>query len=218
MAITAVGSVVANSGANTDTLAVSPVTVGDVLVFSFVSYGNTNSATVSGGGVTTWNTAYANSGSGSLFGLWWGVVTIAGSATITVTITNGGTINYLACQEFTTGGSTTWSIDGTAGSNYGSSFTSGVYPSKTSSQTVDEELYVGNLFSVVGGVGGSTSGFTYESYLSGYGQFCYSSSANTETAQVPAFTKTSGWGFITSMLLATTTVYVATPTGLLDFF
>src|ERR1039458_9210571 len=113
-----VGSMWSNNGAALKTLAVNPTTVGDVLVLATACYGQTNQVTaVTGGGVTTWMEAVYSLPSGGVgqTSLWWGVITIPGPSTITITTLNSY-FNFLVCQQFTVGGAATWSLDASAAS------------------------------------------------------------------------------------------------------
>ena len=160
--ITAVGSLVSAHGVALTTLAVSPKTVGDVMVVGIM--GQTLSvSSISGGGVTTWKKAAQFQGAeGNDVELWYGTVTSTGASTITFswsgTLSNG--IEYSA-QEYTAGlgSATVWAADKTGTVN-GASSTSVPFPSLTA--TGSGELYVG--FSVVANTAstGSTTGFTYD--------------------------------------------------------
>lgn len=151
MAISAVGSPF--SVTNSLSLSVSPTAVGDILFFTSSDYTVTG---ISGGGVTTWNAAGANSGGSESYS-WWGVVTASGASTITVT--GSGTLAdaSFAAQQFTGGGAGTWSADGSPGVFTGSGTT---WSCPSLSATGSGELYVAGA-SVHGTVAGSTAGFTY---------------------------------------------------------
>ncbi len=161
-AITAVGSLVSAHGVALTTLAVSPKTVGDVMVVGIM--GQTLSvSSISGGGVTTWKKAAQFQGAeGNDVELWYGTVTSTGASTITFSWsgTLAGGIEYSA-QEYTAGlgSATVWAADKTGTVN-GASSTSVPFPSLTA--TGSGELYVG--FSVVANTAGtgSTTGFTYD--------------------------------------------------------
>ncbi len=150
--ITAVGSLVSAHGVALTTLAVSPKTVGDVMVVGIM--GQTLSvSSISGGGVTTWKKAAQFQGAeGNDVELWYGTVTSTGASTITFswsgTLSNG--IEYCA-QEYTAGlgSATVWAADKTGTVN-GASSTSVPFPSLTA--TGSGELYVG--FSVVANTAG----------------------------------------------------------------
>lgn len=82
----------AGSGTTTETLSVTTNKAGDVLVLFATSYPSQPVSSVSGGGVTTWTHGVYNSGTGGI-DYWWGLVTTAGQATVTVsyaTAPNGG--------------------------------------------------------------------------------------------------------------------------------
>ncbi|HEU5002286.1 MAG TPA: IPT/TIG domain-containing protein, partial [Actinomycetota bacterium] len=154
-------------------LSISPSAVGNVLMLAiedkFTSGPSFMASTVTGGGVTTWNraTSYFTADGIHAQELWWGVVTQAGAATITVTFTrpNAGasTLDSLDEQEFSSsaGASTAWSVDTTGKVDSGSNSASTLlYPTLSPSAT--QELYWGYL-AVNGSLqSGSTSGCTYQ--------------------------------------------------------
>ena len=111
MTISAVGSPYTGSGT---TLAVSPATVGDILVLVITNdVAETTASAVSGGGVTTWTKqsySYDGGTTACFAEIWTGVVTTSGAATITVTITGSP---WLACQEFSQG-SSGWVVVGSS--------------------------------------------------------------------------------------------------------
>jgi hypothetical protein len=162
MAITAVGSLVTT---DTNSVTVSPVTIGDVLVLAFNNNpgaGNTAVTSISGGGVSTWSLLVRIVGSGSLAGceLWMGTVTTTGSSTVTVSAGLG--VNYsTAVQEFHSSTAATWTADGVGNTAMGTA-SSGNLPSVTPAGS--NELYVGMLGTGDGSVGGSSTGFTYQDW------------------------------------------------------
>ena len=160
--ITAVGSLVSAHGTGLTTLAVSPKTVGDVMVVGIM--GQTLSvSSISGGGVTTWKKGTQFQGAvGNDVEIWYGTVTATGASTITFTwsATPSGGIEYSA-QEYTAGlgSSTVWAADKTGTLN-GASSTSVPFPSLT--PTGSGELYVGYAVLDNTASAGSTTGFTYD--------------------------------------------------------
>ena len=85
--ITAVGSFTSKTGTALTTLAVTPQTLGDVLVV-FAEAGTTGAtvSSVSGGGVTTWTKGVGFIGTGGVdTEIWFGKVTATGAQTITFT-------------------------------------------------------------------------------------------------------------------------------------
>lgn len=147
-----------DTGGASPTLAVSPSTLGDILI---VGYQPDTSVTglPSGGGVTTWN---AGAGSAVHWGayIYWGVVTATGAATITLPA--GGTYKTFFCQQWT-GGPGTWGVDGVGGSNGGSAGGTIDFPSL--SPVGGNELYLGIAGTRTYGISGSTPGFTYLSNI-----------------------------------------------------
>jgi hypothetical protein len=149
------------------TLSVTPVTAGDLLVFSFqASTVTALSTSVSGGGVATWFRASGyldtGTGSGALNEIWYGVITSTG--TFTITLANATVTGFcrLHAREWT--GLPSWAL--LAGSP--SPATSGGAPTGTGLAVsypalTGSGLYIGAGDSIFGNMsGGSTSGFTYD--------------------------------------------------------
>ena len=155
MGITAVGSLYTASGTALKTLAVSPTTIGDVLVLGVTcSSATVNLSAVSGGGVASWSrlAQYVASNPGDAE-LWFGAVTTTGASTITITTTASGTISLIAGQ-FTLSTPAVWTVDTTA-TGGGGPVTSGWYPQVT--PAAYSELYLGLLLTS-GGTPGLATG------------------------------------------------------------
>lgn len=160
MAIAAVGSLfVSDSG---DTITVTPVSIGDVLVLFYTTSAEFSILdSVSGGGVASWTIAATISSPSLKYctGVAWGVVTATGSSVITV-VNAGASYSgvSLGVQEFTGGSSGLWTQDGTGGTTASATrtfSTSSLTPSTTS------ELYVGGAQCGSKISSDSTAGFTY---------------------------------------------------------
>jgi hypothetical protein len=195
MTLTAVGSLASSAGSLT--LAVTPTAVGDVLVLGSADLGGPSPLTaVSGGGVTTWTKLIAYAYSSYEVEIWFGQVTTAGAATITVSAT--GPPISLAAQQFSAGSPATWAADGSGAGAYHTTAL-GSYPSVTPSGS--GELYLG-FAEMTATIGGSTSGFVYTTVNSAQ-QFVYSLSAPSPSA--PAWTSSSYSGncFVSGLLIAT---------------
>jgi hypothetical protein len=154
-----------SGGTGTTTLAVTPTAVGDCLVLATnLTSGTLTVASVAGGGVTTW-LRVANSfvGSGSTIDMWMGIVTTAGSSTITVTgsASLAAVTVRLVAQQFTStlGASTQWAL---AISSVGVTNTSSVtvtYP--TVIPTGTNQVYVGYAETANTALtSGATAGYT----------------------------------------------------------
>jgi hypothetical protein len=162
--ITAVGSFSSNAGSALSTLAVTPQTVGDVLVV-FAQVGSTTPkvSSIAGGGVATWTKGVQFAGSEAADEeIWFGKVTTTGASTITFTWSSsisGHTAEYGA-QEYSAGlgSTTTWALDKSGTLNNASSTSVG-FPSLTPSAS--GELYFGYSVLPNAPAAGSTSGFTY---------------------------------------------------------
>jgi hypothetical protein len=93
--------------------------------------------------------------------MWRGVVSTAGSATITVTYSAAAGVNDIEAQEFTMGSSTgTWAIDTSGTAISPANGTNINYPSLTPLNS--SELYTGYAWGGGTMSAGSTSGFTYQ--------------------------------------------------------
>ncbi|HSX36516.1 MAG TPA: hypothetical protein VLG13_00105, partial [Patescibacteria group bacterium] len=113
-------------------------------------------------GVTNWTKVNSDVSGGAKgnIEMWRGVVTTAGSATITVTYSGGAGTNEIVAQEFGMGSSTgTWAVDTSGTSVSSANATTINYPSLTA--TNSSELYAGYAYGKGTMTAGSTSGFTY---------------------------------------------------------
>jgi len=190
-----------NFSSGRTTLSVSPATAGDLMVMGVKCLNDCGHvASVSGGGVTTWNLVKAFT-SNEHEELWEGTVTTTGASTVTVTYTATPSSNCeLAVEEFTAGlgASTNWTVE-TSGTNSGSSATAN-YPSLTATQT--NGLYFGYSWGGSNATGGSTSGFTYYT-TSNHDELIYNPTTTNGTTYSPTSTLTSSAGWDTlGMIIA----------------
>lgn len=205
MAISSVGSFF-NNGTSGATMSMpSGAAIGDLAVVQVISGAATagSSVTLSGGGVTTWNqVAWVDNG-GTLQGayLFWGIVTATGGGTLT----ESGSSSIAMAGMYFHSSVSTWSVDVGSGQNTQGTGTaaSGNYPSLTGTYSVGvNELYVGGGAFKAGTPGGSTAGFTYNSFYKPsttfYGQFVYQINTSLQTAYSPAWTQTSSNGYVTT--------------------
>ena len=179
-----------NSGNSITTLAVAPTTINDIMVlFSSPANGNGSVSSISGGGVTNWTKVTStSSGSGAgttTMDMWRGVVTAAGSSTITVTF--GGTTgnpNAITAMEFTTGSTSgSWVVDSSGTQYNGTASTTVTYPSLTPQSSKD--LYVG--FASGGTMSaGTNTGFTYTTTPLTSRQDIYNTSVSATTQPTSA--------------------------------
>jgi hypothetical protein len=158
--ISAVGSLVTGSSAFTATvyhLSVSPQNVGDIFMVGATTYPGQAIQTLSGGGVTTWNHIGLYDPGGTGVDLWWGVITTAGSSTLSATYASAPGGAGLVAREFSKS-SGTWTTDGSEGTGEpaASSFT---FPSLT--PTAAGELYWSIGVSSEGLSSGGTTGYSY---------------------------------------------------------
>jgi hypothetical protein len=162
--ITPVGTFTSTTGTGVTTLAVTPKTLGDVLVvFAMSSTTASTVSSLSGGGVASWTKGVQFAGTGGVdTEIWFGRVTTTGSSTVTFTWSKSISGDYAeyGAEEFSAGlgASTVWSLDKTGSAN-GASSTSVPFPSLTPSSS--GELYFGYAEVANTAAAGSTSGFTY---------------------------------------------------------
>ena len=177
------------NGTNVSTLAINPVSVGDLLVFYAYDYGS-NSSTVSalsGGGVTKWQqiTQYGNAGAN--INMWRGVVTTAGASTVTVSYARQPNNEQLSIMEYTIGSSAgTWDVDA-SGTDYNTSTTIS-YPSLTPLNS--SELYTGYAIGQATMSPGTTTGYTYVKTSAG-NYLAYNLSVNGGQATQPTASQNS---------------------------
>lgn len=167
-AITAVGTAATSGGTNITTVTVVPATLGNVLVVgTLVSSATVHFSSLSGGGCTTWTHLLGPSvlsGLAQSIDLWVGVVTAAGSATLTGT--PSASVSALntdfISQQFAGGGAgTVWAVDGaqsTTKTNTAS--TTMTFPTLTPGGA--SRLYVGFGESSIGGGSPPSAGYTLQ--------------------------------------------------------
>lgn len=212
--ITAVGSAINTETTSGNTISVSPASVGNCLVvWGFASDTSAHFfSAISGGGVTAWTAIQSTTSYFSQYALamWFGKVTAAGSATIT--LTQSGTFandSWITVQEFTVGSSgAVWAIDGTqsATKSNGTASSSVTYPTLTPSGTL--RMYVG------GGMGlgspalttGQTSGYTVAAFSSSYPPVAMYNPSVANSAQSPVTAQTSSAQSSTMGALITGTI------------
>ncbi len=141
-----VGSAYSNTG-GTNTLSVSPVSAGDLLVVGVEADSATPATSLVGGGVTNWQQIgyEIQTGIGLTYydvELWAGIVATPGASTITI---NGVGTAYLTMQEYSTGFTTTAFTVGQWQGTTGHSTTPGTVSLQP--QTSPNELCVGMLSS-----------------------------------------------------------------------
>jgi hypothetical protein len=189
--IAAVGSLVSVEGTGTNTIAVDPGPVGNVLILSVRVNSSTNDiASISGGGVDTWMKVGPSeivSGSRSL-SIWMGVVTdeTTGSQTITLTGQTALTSVFvnIAVQEFSSsvGVDTVWLVDGDS-DGLNNTLSGDNVPFPTLTPDSSKRAYVGYSYvSAAGQLTGQTAGYTVQLAV-GSNPFIYNT--NVSTVQSP---------------------------------
>ena len=186
------------------TLAVSPASLGNVLMFAS-NAGLWNSTvtiqSISGGGVTTWTKVIAAPYSTTPFGaaeIWCGVVTTTGSSTITVTWTTSTPtygIDY-SCDEFSAGlgAGTVWSSVASGQFDINASQVAVGFPNLSTDANGASEFYFGwGCCGVDATSSGTPGGFTFtpvSQNLANYGIFkdlvCYGLSLAASTGYTPS--------------------------------
>lgn len=160
------GAFTTSSGTAVNTIATSPLLVGNLLVV----YGDVHSTTIhfttlSGGGVTTWTPIvgpFVGTSGGYSTNMWMGVVTATGAGTVTAASSGSisGLATGLAVAEFTlhTSGAI-WALD-TTGTQSNTASATITFPSLT--PLASGELYVGMATSNAGitGLDGLSAGVT----------------------------------------------------------
>jgi hypothetical protein len=186
-----------NTGTTSISLAVSPATIGNVLIFQVDAGGNNVGSAISGGGVTTWNKAieFFNATFNGTSTLYWGRVTATGSSTITGTYTSA--TDDLLCDEFAPAAAGyVWSLVTTNGLYTAVASTSPWafnWPSLTS-PTSGDSLYYGYaaIDHSPGGTTGGT-GFTFANTANG-NWVCYNPALANNTAYQPSASEAFGTG------------------------
>ncbi len=182
---------IATPGATTSytwTNGVSPHTVGNVMVLSIGIASTTITASnITGGGVTTWHKITANApGTTDHTELWYGVVTTAGTASVTLTFSANDTfVTEMINQEFTAGlgAGTNWAVSTSNQASNGAATTM-TFPSLTSGS--NGGIYVGYGDEASGNAtAGTTPGFTFEPTPTNADMSLYDPSLAASTAYQP---------------------------------
>lgn len=191
--VSAVGSAATSGGTGTTTLSVSPTAVGDCLVLATnLTSVSLSVASVAGGGVTTWaRVASSFVGSGSTIDMWMGIVTTAGSSTITITgsASLAAVTVRLIAQQFTStlGASTQWALAITGAGVTNTSSTTVTFPTVTPTGT--NQVYVGYAETTNAALtSGATAGYTVR-LDNGNNPLIYG--PNVATVQSPTAVQTS---------------------------
>jgi hypothetical protein len=185
-----------NSGTSITTLADAPASNGNLIVLYSHATNGVTISNITGGGVTNWTKVTSNSASGTGQGnneMWRGVVTSAGSGTITVTYSGAAGNNEIVGQEFTigsTGG--TWAVDTSGTAINAGAQTTINYPSLTAASS--SELYAGYAWSQNAMSAGTTTGFTYASTVGGK-FLAYNTNVTNGVATQPTATQSTAGNY-----------------------
>lgn len=181
---------------NTNVVTISPFAVGDEVVLTTqIPTSAVTVSSVSGGGITNWTKAVANTGNGTVnrVEMWVGTVSTLGSSTITVTYSAAPGAVEVAATEFTAAGvnaSTSWGIESTASQLNSTSSTTVTFPNMIPINGA--ELYVGyGQVQNPPAISGSTSGFSYIVTSTQHNVITYNPSTAANTAYQPTATQTS---------------------------
>jgi hypothetical protein len=151
-----------DSGSSVTTLAVSPVNIGDRLVFSAAVFsGGTITAGPTGGGVTAWVPVTSGKFCGQLEAVyqWQGVVTATGASNITVTLSGSFNTMLMATELNTPITAPKWYVYGSTCSGEYTGVVSGWYAPILTPQGDDNEMYL--AFVATGNGGLSMPGFVF---------------------------------------------------------
>lgn len=181
---------------NTNTVSVSPSTIGDEMVLATqIPTAGVSVSSISGGGVANWIKVVtsANNATVHRVELWVGTVTSTGSSTITVTYSSSPGAEEIAATEFTAAGvnaSTSWGIESSNSLLNSSSSTTVTYPSATAVN--GSELYVGYAqVQNPPATAGSTTNFSYIQTSTQHNMITYDTSLAANTAYQPTANQNS---------------------------
>lgn len=181
---------------NTNTVAVSPVVVGDEIVLTTqIPTGSVTVSSISGGGVTNWTKAVVSAGNGTVnrVEMWVGTVSSIGSSTITVTYSSSAGAVEIAATEFTAAGvnaSTSWGIESTASQLNSTSSATVTFPNMV--PVNGAELYVGYAqVQNPPATSGSTTGFSYIITSTQHNVITYNPSTAANTPYQPTASQNS---------------------------
>ena len=184
------------SGSDVTSLSISPVNVGDLLIFYSHATNDVTVSSVSGGGVNTWTkvTSGSNGTNGGEIEMWRGVVSTVGASSISVTYSASPGTNEIVVEEFTMhSANSTWAIDN-SGVNYNTTTSTTVdYPSLT--PTNSSELYTGYGWAQYSMSAGTTTGYTYVATTAG-DELAYDTSVTGGTPTFPTATQSSSGYYI----------------------
>lgn len=179
----------------TNTLTISPSSVGDEIVFTTqIPTSGVTVSSISGGGVSNWTKTVVDNGNGTVnrVEMWVGTVTATGASTITVTYSAAPGSEELTATEFTAAGvnaSTTWGVAST-GAQINSASTTVTFPSLNSINS--DELYVGyGQVQNPPASAGTTPGFNYIVTSTQHNIITYNDSTNANTTYQPTATQYS---------------------------
>ena len=179
---------------STESIAVNPKKVGDLMIVAGRRGNNVSDITgITGGGCTNWTKVvdHADASNFIYAFLWMGTVSTVGSSTLTLTVTDPGVSSEFNVDSWTTTAAGTWKPDVSSSTFSGAgvpAFAS-LTPTKAASSPISE-LYYGWMFTTGGYTAGSTAGYTYETTPFGDGPVVWNANV-TSGAQKPAITAPS---------------------------
>lgn len=191
------------------------VNVGDVIVVHAGNNGGGGSAvdpitSISFAGVTTWTQLAIASDTTNFLSaeLWFGVITSATTATLTVNFTSAALLSFAIVNEFNSTDGSGWNAGPTNTQVNMVALTHGNYPSVSPSGA---SLFVGAMKIISNIPSGSSTGYVYDS-LSNSGQSVYNLAAPSPSAPPFSISSTGSVCDLVSGLLYTT------PTANSNFF
>lgn len=181
---------------NTNTVTVSPTTVGDEMVLTTqIPTSGVTVSSISGGGVGTWNKAVVSAGNGTVnrVEMWVGTVATTGSSPITVTYSASPGAAEITATEYTASGvnaATSWGIESAASLLNSTASTTVTFPNMTAIN--GSELYVGYAqVQNPPASSGSTSGFSYITTSTQHNVLTYNTSLSANTSYQPTASQNS---------------------------
>lgn len=181
---------------NTNTVTISPTTIGDEIVLTTqIPTSGVTITGISGGNVTTWSKIVAQNGNGTVnrVEMWAGTVTNVGSSLITVTYSSSPGAEEVTATEFTAAGvnsSTSWGIESSASQLNTTASNTVTFPSATA---VDgSELYVGyGQVQNPPATAGSTTDFNYTVTSTQHNIITYDTNLTANTTYQPSANQNS---------------------------
>jgi hypothetical protein len=181
---------------NTNSLTISPSTVGDEIVLTTqIPTSGVTVSSVTGGGVANWTKVVVSAGNGTTnrVEMWVGTVTATGNSTLTVNYSASPGAEEITATEFTASGvnaSTSWGIQSSSSKLNSTASTSVTFPNMTAVN--GSELYVGYAqVQNPPASNGSTPGFNYIGTSTQHNVITYNTALAANTSYQPTANQNS---------------------------